>query len=73
VGVIPFAGDLFDIAYKANTRNIRLIHADLADRDATRRRSMIVLASIVAVAVLAVLAVAALIVWVVAAFVGLLF
>jgi hypothetical protein len=71
VGVIPFAGDLFDIAYKANTRNIRLINADLADRDATRKRSLLVLASIVGVAVLSVLLVAALIVWMVAAFVGL--
>ncbi len=69
VGAIPFAGDLFDIAYKANTRNVTLINADLADRAATRRRSIFVLAAIVGVAVLAFLAVAALAFFILAAFV----
>ncbi len=67
VGAVPFAGDLFDIAYKANTRNIRLINADLADRAATRRRSIVVLLAIVGIAVLAVLAVAALAFFILAA------
>ena len=40
VGLVPFAGDAFDIMYKANTRNIALIHADLADHEGTRRRSL---------------------------------
>ena len=40
VGLIPFAGDAFDMMYKANTRNIALINADLADHEGTRRRSM---------------------------------
>jgi len=70
IGIVPFAGDAFDIAYKANTRNIALINADLADRAATRRRSLIVLAAIAGTALLAVLAVAALIVWFIAALVS---
>lgn len=27
VGAVPFVGDLFDAAYKANLRNLRLLHA----------------------------------------------
>lgn len=37
VGVVPFLGAVFDLAYKANTRNLRLIERDLADRAGTRR------------------------------------
>lgn len=29
VGMIPFAGDLFDFAFKSNTRNLRIIKAHL--------------------------------------------
>lgn len=55
VGVVPFAGALFDMAYKANDRNVRLIEADLADRTATRRSSLAVLALTVFALVAAVL------------------
>lgn len=34
VGSIPFIGDLFDIAYNANIRNVRLLEANLAKRAA---------------------------------------
>jgi hypothetical protein len=44
VGLVPFAGAVFDLAFKANDRNVRLIEADLADRQATRRSSLAVLA-----------------------------
>jgi len=44
VGLVPFAGALFDMVYKANERNVRLIEADLADRRGTRRSSLAVLA-----------------------------
>lgn len=44
VGLVPFGGALFDMAYKANDRNVRLIERDLADRRGTRRSSLAVLA-----------------------------
>jgi len=47
VGLIPFAGVVFDMAYKANDRNVRLIEADLADRAATRRSSLGVILALV--------------------------
>lgn len=31
IGAVPVVGDLFDIAFKANTRNIALLRAHLAD------------------------------------------
>jgi hypothetical protein len=39
-GLVPFAGAFFDMAYKANERNVRLIEADLADRKRTSRSSL---------------------------------
>lgn len=70
VGVVPFAGAVFDLAYKANERNVRLIEADLVDRSATRRSSLKVLAVTVAalfvalaLAVACVIATFALTVW----------
>lgn len=47
VGLVPFGGALFDLAYKANNRNVRLIERDLADRRGTRRSSLAVLALVV--------------------------
>jgi hypothetical protein len=38
VGMIPLAGDLFDAAFKANQRNVRLLDAYL-DRPARTRRA----------------------------------
>lgn len=39
VGAIPFLGDLFDATYKANARNLRLLHAHLSGHDPSRRRA----------------------------------
>lgn len=71
VGLIPFAGALFDMAYKANNRNVALIEADLADRVATRRSSIgvLVLAVVVVFATVAlmlatVVAAIAVLVWI---------
>jgi hypothetical protein len=47
VGLIPFGGALFDMAYKANDRNVRLIEADLADRSRTRRSSLAIIVALV--------------------------
>lgn len=32
VGLVPLVGDVFDIVYKANMRNVKLLEADLAAR-----------------------------------------
>ena len=70
IGLIPFAGALFDMVYKANIRNLILMERDLADRRATRRSSLAVLALMVGViflgllmTVLAWFAAIALLVW----------
>lgn len=55
VGIVPFAGALFDMAYKANERNVALIEADLADRKATKRSSLAVLGVTLAVVFVAIL------------------
>jgi hypothetical protein len=39
VGVVPFAGDLLDVAWKANSKNVRLLEQSLADPKAARRSS----------------------------------
>ena len=55
VGLIPFAGAVFDMVYKANIRNLVLMERDLADRRATRRSSLAVLALMVGVVLLGLL------------------
>lgn len=52
VGVIPFVGTVFNMAFKANNRNVALIERDLADRRATRRSSLGVLVLIAGVAII---------------------
>jgi len=67
-GAVPFLGDVFDAAWKANTRNVRLLEDHLAAPTATRRASrawvlgiMVLLVALLALAVtLAVLGVRAL-------------
>lgn len=39
VGAIPLLGSVFDFAFKANTRNVRLLERHVVDADATRARS----------------------------------
>ena len=39
VGIIPFAGDVFDAAWKANQRNVRLLNAWLDHPKKTARSS----------------------------------
>ena len=55
VGAIPIAGDLFDLGWKANRRNLELLEHWVAAPVATRRASAMTLAG-VAAAVLAILA-----------------
>ncbi len=66
VGFIPLAGDLFDFAFKANTRNVALLERWLAKPHATRRSSAWVLV-VGIIVMLAILAVAG---WLVAIFIG---
>lgn len=47
VGTVPFAGDVFDAAYKANVRNVRLIEAHLAAPASTRRASRLLIAAVI--------------------------
>jgi len=52
VGLIPFGGALFDMIYKANNRNVRLIERDLDDRRGTSRSSLgVLIGAVFAVAV----------------------
>lgn len=55
LGVIPVVGDLFDFAWKANRRNVRLLQAYQQEPRRTRRRTRGVI-GIVAVMVLAMIA-----------------
>jgi hypothetical protein len=45
VGVVPIVGDLFDAAWKANQRNIRLMAQFQSTPDTTRRQSRAVVAA----------------------------
>jgi hypothetical protein len=76
-GLVPFGGALFDMVYKANNRNVRLIEQDLSDRRRTRRSSAAVLGMTVLVlavgavmTVLVMMAGVALLVWFVAWLIG---
>ena len=63
VGLVPILGDLFDFAFKSNTRNLKLLHADLADRPGTQRRSLVMLAAIFGTMALATLTMVVLLAW----------
>jgi hypothetical protein len=39
IGVVPIVGDLFDLAFKSNTRNVRLLIAELERRGKKPRRA----------------------------------
>ena len=52
-GAVPFLGDLFDAAFKANARNVAILRAELDRPGSTRRSSTgVVLAVIVALVVI---------------------
>ncbi|MEQ8233187.1 MAG: DUF4112 domain-containing protein [Gammaproteobacteria bacterium] len=67
VGVVPIAGDLFDFAFKANERNVRLL-LDYLDtpRPVHRRSRFIVVGSVIVVGVLFALFVALIVALIVA-------
>ncbi|HVF34542.1 MAG TPA: DUF4112 domain-containing protein [Candidatus Saccharimonadia bacterium] len=57
VGAVPVVGDLFDVAFRANTRNVALIEAAMNEPRRTRVQSRKLVAGVVA-AILGVLALA---------------
>jgi hypothetical protein len=58
VGAIPLVGDLFDVGWKANTRNVALLERLHADPGGVRRGSRLMLAgALTVIAVVLVLAV----------------
>ena len=48
VGMIPFAGDVFDAAWRANQRNVALLEAHFANPQRARRSSRIFVALLIA-------------------------
>lgn len=57
IGAVPLVGDLFDAGWKANARNMRLLHGVAGRPDATRRTSRAVVAGAL-LALLAILCIA---------------
>ncbi len=63
LGAIPFVGDVFDAAWKANSRNARLLEAALQDPARARRSSVWLLVGVTAVIVVLAVGVTLLAVW----------
>ena len=63
VGAIPLLGDLFDVAWRANTRNAALLERHLAAPAVTKRASGGVVALILLLLVLLVIGAIALAAW----------
>lgn len=53
-GSVPVAGDAFDVAWRANSRNVELLRRHLTDPAGARRESRLVVWGMAALAVLAV-------------------
>ncbi len=49
IGLVPFLGDLFDLAFKANTRNLELFHRHATDPGASTAGSTALVAGVVLV------------------------
>lgn len=63
LGTVPLAGDLFDVAWKANLRNVRLLERHLDEPEGARKGSRaLVVAAAVGVAVVVLLVLAAVVV-----------
>ena len=62
-GALPLLGDAFDIAFKANRRNLRIVEKQVLDPDGTRRRSRALVVGAAASVVGVILALLAVIAW----------
>ena len=51
VGLVPLVGDLADAGWKADAKNVRLLDADLADRERTKQASIAYVVTVVAVVI----------------------
>lgn len=47
IGVIPFVGDLFDMGWKSNQRNVRLLDTYLNNPERTRTQSQVIVAVVI--------------------------
>lgn len=65
VGTIPLVGDLFDVGWRANQRNLALLEGQLADPVRRRRHDRGLVIAVVAVALALPIAVAVLLGWLV--------
>ncbi len=63
IGIIPFAGDLFDVAWKANLRNVKLLNQWLERPTKTARTSRLFVAALIVGVVLFVIGIGILAVW----------
>lgn len=63
VGAIPLIGDVFDAAYKANLRNLRLLHRRLEDSSRAPREDKMFFATAAIVPVIVLVLLSTLIVW----------
>lgn len=71
IGAVPLVGDLFDVGWRANTRNVDLLERALAAPAATRRQSRLHVALVVLAVLLLAAAGVALAVWLGRALLGL--
>ncbi len=60
IGAIPIFGDLFDMAWKANARNVKLLHQYRTESHKTVRHSRLVVALVVAAILLLLVGITAL-------------
>ena len=65
IGAIPVLGDLFDIGWRSNSRNLALLDRWLERPDQLRRRSAWLLIALAAILLLALLAALAAAIWIV--------
>lgn len=70
VGTIPFIGDLFDFAWKANARNARLLEKHLAHPRTSRRADRAFALVLIGLILLVVMAAIGLSVWILGALFG---
>ena len=63
VGVVPLLGDLFDFAFKANRRNLRLLESFVADPGRTRAKSRVAVWLTFGALALGIVALLAVIIW----------
>ena len=52
VGTVPFLGDLFDAGFKANARNVKLLHESIGSPETARRSSRAVVLGVALVLLL---------------------